>query len=967
MSSPANPLAKYRSYSYYHVLALCDSTKTATELAKQTSLEAWQHATPGTTNSQLGPLAPKKLEGAGEYSVLINGSTDASFAITKASWTTATGASATKDDRNTSIAIEGNLSISEPKGIIFLDRVVRACIELGVDSANAVWVLKTFFVGYTVDSDNTEGHDHITDIDPLMFIAIDVTGTFSEEGGMYEISFVSVAHGQARLPQYARSGRATNFKVGNTLKDTFDNLTTQVQNNYDFYFKCVQDQVNKIDPSGNTAKTLRKVKYIIEAVPPYDNKKYTVTDQPIQVKTGGTCGSNATARIDANSSIETGIHYIMSLCSEVKKEMSEGIDGIKYQYQIHTAVASEKNEKTGETEFSAIYRVKQTIIPHSLSLDMFSGGAGSEISDSLKENIVTFEYIYTGKNIDVLELDMKLSMGLVYLQAATSVNSYKSTFNEPTSNTAVSNKDILSGTPVRGGAPIANIPVYFGSLIKAPNSRETNDSSATIQSTYNMAKHSSIEMIDSSMKISGNPLLLSSVNRNSSPDQVNKDTADKAKTPDDMYPGWGVIPSFAKIHIKMPRNNSDLLLFQQSSDGSDYAIDFWFQGYYYIIGINHVFDSGEFTQTLEMLSIPEKTLFSGDKQKESTATLNKEIKSCYDNDIPCINSQNKQAVALPENRWGSNTQTQEDITVDRILNPSTPTVLDSLPGKQDKNAISDLLRANSIPQQDAASITNNVSPSDFKGWDSASPDVRQAIEQASKSEGVDATTLAQFASIESSFNPNAVSSTGGTGLFQFSGGTWKAMGMKGIDRKDPNANAIAGARYIKQNQIGLKKALGRDPTVGELYLAHNQGLGGAQQIIRACETGDDSHISPAVRENMSKQFKGAGNMSGCEFKNWADTFVLKKYTKGIPHVPHITQTAASKGTQDKPKTRTAKEALGASKNCTVESTVKTDDTKKGCEKQPATAQDEKNSISRRTDDVPQIDKSGNVSMTGQKK
>ncbi len=1003
MSSPQNPLASYRSYSYYHVLVLCDSTQTAEALSRETSLEVWQHARPGTTNSELGPMAPKSIDGAGKYCVLINGSTDAAFSITTATWTTATAASAVKDDRNTSIVIEGSLAVSEPKGIVFLDRVVRACIELGVDSANAVWCLKTFFVGYSVDDGGNEDHSHITDIDPLLFIAIDVAGSFTEQGGFYEISFVSTAHGQARLPQFSKSGRAANFKVGKNLKETFANLTNVVNSNYEHYYKCVHDQLAAVDPNNEISNTLRKVTYVIEASPPYDQDRYTVTDQPAQAKSGGGCDDPVTARIDANSSIETGIHSIMAMCSEVKKEMGEGIDGEKYQYQIHSAVESKTDNETGKIDFYVIYRVKQIRLAHSLSLESFAGPAGSPIDDTLKDNIVEFEYLYTGKNIDILEFDMKLSMGLAYLQIASSTNSYRGSFGEASSNTVTSSKDLASGVTMRNNVPTQNVPVYFGSLIKAPNSRDTNDSASTTQSSYNMAKHSSIEMIDTSMKIVGNPLLLSSVNRNSAPSQVKKDGVTEKQTDHDVYPGWGTVPSIAKIHIKMPKNNDDLFLFsggRESStsgdtgagQGIDYAVDFWFQGYYYIIGIVHTFDSGEFTQKLEMLSIPEKNAFAleGDTQKKLTADLTKEIRSCYDSTFPCVDSQNRAPLAIPENRWGAST-TPGSVTIDRILNPSVPSVLDGTvmgqqgdlslqpqregPFKNDE--VSDFLHSQSIPAPDAAVVSNGVSPSTIKGWDTASPEVKQAMERAAKEEGVDLTTMVQFASVESSFNTNAVSSTGCTGLFQFAGGTWKDMGMEGISRTDPYANSVAGARYIKQNQKGLKKTLGRDPTVGEIYLAHNQGLGGARQIIKACETGDDRHISAKVRSNMSKQFAGAGRMSGCEFRNWAETFVAKKSTTGIPHVPHITQTSSSTSqpTTGRP-IRANKDAVAASRDCNVENKITTDETKRECVKQPI-SQDEKNSpstsgraekpLSSRTDDVPRISKDGKVSMVGEKK
>lgn len=121
---------------------------------------------------------------------------------------------------------------------------------------------------------------------------------------------------------------------------------------------------------------------------------------------------------------------------------------------------------------------------------------------------------------------------------------------------------------------------------------------------------------------------------------------------------------------------------------------------------------------------------------------------------------------------------------------------------------------------------------------------------AAKMTGVPVDWLTVIAGIESSFKYDVKSKTSSaTGWFQFINDTWdgmvKAYGSKyGIPsraadperkaRKDPRANALMGAMYIKDNYNHLSKALGRkDLTDTDVYMAHFLGAGGATKFFKA--------------------------------------------------------------------------------------------------------------------------------------
>lgn len=106
------------------------------------------------------------------------------------------------------------------------------------------------------------------------------------------------------------------------------------------------------------------------------------------------------------------------------------------------------------------------------------------------------------------------------------------------------------------------------------------------------------------------------------------------------------------------------------------------------------------------------------------------------------------------------------------------------------------------------------------------------FEKASALSGVGSSYYSRLAYIESTNNPNAQndkSSAGG--LFQFIDSTWARVGSGSrFGTGDNVASAIA--KLTTSNFNSLKNALGRTPTQGELYLAHQQGAQGAIDLLR---------------------------------------------------------------------------------------------------------------------------------------
>jgi hypothetical protein len=174
--------------------------------------------------------------------------------------------------------------------------------------------------------------------------------------------------------------------------------------------------------------------------------------------------------------------------------------------------------------------------------------------------------------------------------------------------------------------------------------------------------------------------------------------------------------------------------------------------------------------------------------------------------------------------------------------------------------------------------------------------VTGAIRQAARQTGANFEYLLATAKIESNFNPAAMAPTSSAGgLYQFIEQTWLSTlkqagpalgygnyadaitrlpsgryavadpGMRTAImrlRKDPAANALMAGVFTRQNAARLKARIGRDPSDGELYIAHFLGSAGAAKLIDAARadarTSASSLFPNAARSNRAIFFDKQG-------------------------------------------------------------------------------------------------------------
>jgi hypothetical protein len=167
--------------------------------------------------------------------------------------------------------------------------------------------------------------------------------------------------------------------------------------------------------------------------------------------------------------------------------------------------------------------------------------------------------------------------------------------------------------------------------------------------------------------------------------------------------------------------------------------------------------------------------------------------------------------------------------------------------------------------------------------------VTGAIRQASQATGTSFNYLLATAQVESGLDPRAGASTSSArGLFQFIEQTWlgtikqsgaqlgygkyadaitkTASGQYQVAdpamrqeilklRNDPTANAVMAGAFTAENAQYLTDKLGRQPSEGELYIAHFLGAGGAARLITLAATNPNSkatdYFPGAAKANSS--------------------------------------------------------------------------------------------------------------------
>ncbi len=689
MSTPQNILSRYRSYSYHHILIACDNQAAAEEIRNSNSLSTFRDIgkTKSVGTSKTDATGKKIQTKLGSYVVILNGLVDTSFIVRDVTWFSMTAASTVRNDRFTSLAVEGSMTVEEPRGVNFLNALNGACDELRSDPSGVIWLLKTIFVGHRDTLGGDKESDYITDLLPLEFMMYQVVGSFSNTGGLYEITFAGLSNGAARFPQFSQVAQSVNVKVKPTLKDTLKQLEQKISGNSRNNRICVIEALKKSYPefSAEGLEEFREVQYAIIAESPYDEPVYIVDRLSNKEKELAIPQFHqGVLTFSPKATVEGAIRTIMDRCGKVLTDRTQGDlltnpipsanSSQRYSWKIHSEISMVgKNtinpidkKLTDKDIVAVIYRIRRYAeLTNKTIEDVLRGtesnpeNANQEVTlQTIKDNLITFDYFFTGKNIDIIEFDIKMDMGLAFLQTLASTNTLGSGTSQlggtvtTGSNTTMvtpteenrSSMDVSSDGEKKKKIFIrSRTPIFPATNINNVFQKNVQGSADSTLYHAMLTRHAALENVAAVLTIQGNPYLMSQTNRKPSDIQRKKHAGDDPEDFSRIMQHQEFMPAIVKVNIRMPEDSDT-----PSSTSTFDTRKFWYDGFYKMIAIDHKFSDGQFTQDLHILSLPQESFLFNRQETDISACGEQPKKKEEEEDGPTASEANTNIFRVSE-------------------------------------------------------------------------------------------------------------------------------------------------------------------------------------------------------------------------------------------------------------------------------------------------------------------------------
>lgn len=639
-----NPLNVYNTYSVAYDIIMTSSLSVAQHLSDPLMFDVYVNA---TTNSTLAaqnsedfvpgenitmlrrkPFNVYDVNGntIGEAVHLIDSTRDADFLVQSFEVQTILNADSA-NGMNIGTQLEGSLRIHEPRSATFMDLIQRLTTTLKITDTTefrAVFVLirptvcpsnmQLTYTGTSIES-NFITQDEIAPIkmEVCTKMMTELSCVFTPSGTDYELSLVGMDNGVAALPNNNTVVHMTNLKLtpNSTLKQAIAAFEAALNETY-----------QRTLPKVSNGNSFSSYEYRIVLDPEYQDPAYAIDNiSSLFSQTGKndgilsfvhgdvtkallkilTCSSKVLTDADPKFVPPQSVEIAnQSLSSE---EVADGatIPDLKL-YNISKPSVSSRLIHDPQKPSKGIlqFYVNKASVPYTDKPSADMSALVQQILNEAEENpesarnIMLYDYIHTGKNVDVRRVELAITNGLAY---ATSVESTNATNGIAYVNTEPSAVTVNSDSPYMQKVITPQKPSSISNAFVAQESRRRK--MYDVLNKFIFPENTMFEI-----EVTGNPNLYNSYSAQQgmsfrSPEGTLFKNIDKQ-------------PSLLFLNIQYPSSpnywepdaltQSDREILSDPKTNERYMrpqlVPFWFQAVQQVMSITTVFEGSTFYHTL---------------------------------------------------------------------------------------------------------------------------------------------------------------------------------------------------------------------------------------------------------------------------------------------------------------------------------------------------------------------------------
>jgi hypothetical protein len=464
---------------------------------------------------------------------------------------------------------EISLRIIEPDDCMFITKLIKIMSKVNINVfAEAVFAIKIKFVGRDADSNIIDENSNLPELPPIFCLMSNIESSFNQMGSTYNLKFITKntygvndGRGFENSKFIGSIGTGVSIEEVTTFNDALSKFQEKLQYEYDRYI--INDETVKIG---------RKLKYEFIC----DNE---IGNLPISTKiTTKDTTENSKARISfgPNMQICDCIHTIAERCPELLKMIANSGDGVKRPFHVGV--------KLYQIVSSVIYNTNNVVVKYEVVL--YKGAKDKDGSEIPEENKYEFDFYFAENyNVDVINFDI-IGQGGYYMLLGASPTDYMS------STLVAERKD--KETPT--------------SELTTPKTIDGDKSSKSNDSTTPTTKTNSIIIrppFTEAMKtgFSNNSLqyakeraqALDVISRYLSVDNVQKNLRIRGH--------FGLLKTCLTTMIGVKSGTWVKINIFSRDPETGHRAPYFYQGWYQVIGVTHMFKDGKFEQELNLLML----------------------------------------------------------------------------------------------------------------------------------------------------------------------------------------------------------------------------------------------------------------------------------------------------------------------------------------------------------------------------